>query len=603
MFGSDSKITAIDKTKAKGALQTLVEGVAKAGKYCFIRAGRKDDFITSKENDICVNRYDEGKIPDPIYQMEYRNGKLVWSNEEEELCKNVNETDLKLLIATFQNGDKVNKPILNYNSASEYYTICMAFGMVDSVLKNMNLKSFTGSTEPCFHCSFYDMDCALEEDNSGKETVSYLAATDYWYSPIDEVTKKVNPVEKKNDYWDRINGGQGFDFTSSYLLAVIKYAKPIFDTFVSKEDLLTDDLENYPQRFWANLRKTGGELENADIFIDRYFKSGIMSTFEYLASLNYRVKYLYRGETFDSSNNVIVQPLANASAFNGSRRVKVKNWLTKRLRFMDVMFNVNGLNIPISNKDTITVPTPGDDLVSSLSSNNDITILHSAFDSGNKNAALNSFTGELEIYAPKHTPFIFSTGSNNSTLYLLPGGVTDPNLLYLSVFATITARFYGSGMFTSVNKVETMFTDYGSIVSDNIEKITYGGTSVAQYGNGFIINAKSATEISMNIPNMGGELAIDGNCISLSKIDISNSGFYGSFNKFPNLQEVNISGVNANTNTINIGGSEFLKGENITVSGIDEDHKTKLNTLQITGATGKFNFTNTGIQTIIIDNI
>ena len=602
MFGSDSKITANDKTKAKAALQTLVEGVAKAGKYCFIRAGRADDFITSKENGICVNRYDEGKIPDPIYQMEYKNGKLVWSDEEDELCKNVNETDLKLLIATFQNGDKVNKPILNYNSASEYYTICMAFGMVDSVLKNMNLKSFTGSTEPCFHCSFYDMDCALEEDNSGKESVSYLAATDYWYSPIDEATKKVKPVEKKNDYWDRVNGGQGFDFTSSYLLAVIKYAKPIFDTFVSTEDLLGDDLENYPQKFWANLRKTGGELESADIFIDRYFKSGIMSTFEYLASLNYRVKYLYRGKVLDSNNVEIVQPLANSSAFNGSRQVKVKNWLTKRLRFMDVMFNVNGLNIPISDKDTITVPTPGDDLVSHLSSNPDITILHSAFDSGNKNSALNSFTGELEIYAPKHTPFIFSTGSNNSTLYLLPGGVTDPNLIYLSIFATITAKFYGSGMFTSVNKVETMFTDFASIVSDNIEKITYGGTSVAQYKDGFTINAKSATEISMNIPNMGGELLIDDNCISLSKINISNSGFYGNFNRFPNLQEVNISGVDANTASIIIGGSEFLNGEKITISGSDEYHKTKLSGLQITGATGKFNLTNTAIQTISIDN-
>ena len=603
MFGSDSKITAVDKTAAKSALQTLVKGVAKAGKYCFIRSGREGDLITSREGDLCVNRYEEGLIPDPIYQMRYVNNKLVWSDTEDDLCKKVNENDLKELITVFRKSDgTVNKPILNYNSASEYYTICMAFGMVDSVLKNMNLKCFTGATEPCFHCSFYDMDCALEEDNSGKETVSYLAATDYWYSPVDPVTKKVKPVEKKNDYWDRVNGGQGFDFTSSYLLAVIKYAKPIFNAFVSTDDIEGDDLQNYPQRFWASLRRDGGELQNADYFINKYFNSGVMSTFEYLASLNYRVKYLYKGETLDSNNHIIVQPLANASAFNGSRRIKVKNWLTKRLRFMDVMFNVNRLNIPISDNDTITVPSPPESFVTLLINNPDITILHSAFDDGNLTGALNSYTGEIEIYAPKHTPFIHLTGTDKSTLYLLPGSAVDPNLLSLSVYATIASRFYGSGMFTSVNKVETMFTDYGSIVSDNIEKITYGGTAVSPYSDGFIINAKSATEISLNIPNMGGLLDINDNCISLSKINISNSGFYGEFNKFPNLQEVNISSVHAETNGIAIGGSKFLKGENVIVSGKDEEHKTKLSSLQITGVTGRFNFSNTDIQTISIVN-
>ena len=607
MFGSDSKITARDKNAAKGALQSLVKGVAKAGKYCFIRSGRADDLVTSMHEGNCVNRYDEGKIPDPIYQMEYENNKLIW--KEDTSCENVYDTDLKELISTFvKEDDTINKPLLNYTSASEYYTICMAFGMVDSVLKNMNLKSFSGYTHPYFHCAFYDMDCALEEDNSGKETVSYLAATDYWYSPIDSKTNKVQPVQKKNDYWDRVNGGQGFDFTSSYLLAVIKYAKPIFESFINQEN--DEKLKNdYPQNFWAKLRRVyrnendkGGGLQSADYFINNYFKSGITTTFEYLASLNYRVKYLYKGETFNNEDNIIVQPLANAAAFNGSRRVKVKNWLTKRLRYIDVMMNISGLNTPVSDNVTITVPAPDDAFKSDLMDNPDITILHSAFDSGNLNQALNSFSGEVEIYAPKHTPFIFSTGTNNSTLYLLPGGIDRPNLIYMSVYATGTARFYGSGMFTSVNKVETMLTQYKSIISDNIEKITYGGTAVAYHSDGLTINAKSATEISLNIPNMGGSLLIDDNCISLSKINIADSGFYGDFTRFPNLKEVNISGVNAETQTIYIGNSEFLKGDNIIVSGKDEDHKTTLSQLQILDSVGNFNFTNTNIQTIFINN-
>ena len=613
MFGADSKIVAKDKNTAKNCLRSLVEGVAKAGKYCFMRAGREDDMITSMVNsDIddsgkkayggnCKNRYDECKIPDTIWQMTYENDKVIWIKDED-LSQNVNEVSLKKLITRFiDEDDKQNKPILNYTSASEYYTICMAFGMVDSVLKNMNLKNFEDQTNPHFYCAFYDMDCALEEDNSGVESVSYLAATDYWESPIDVKTNKVGTVVKKNDYWDRIKGGQGFDFTSSYLLAVIKYAKPIFDSFPNEEDRHAGDLNNYPQRFWASLRSKGGALENTDIFIENYFKSGILSTFEYLASLNYRVKYLYNGSTLNSENQEIVKPLANAAAFNGSRRIKVKNWLSKRLRFMDVMMNVNGLSTPISDNVTIRVPIPGSDYTKGLTSNPDITILHSAFDIDEQNKALNGYSGEVEIYAPKYTPFIFSTPSK-SEIYLLPGGIDNPNKLYLQVNASINTRFFGSGLFTSVDKIETMFTEHRSIISDNLEKITYGKTNVGNNNNGLTINAKSVIEIDLDIPNMSGELKIDDNCISLRKINIANSGFYGSFDNFPNLQDVNISGVKGEGQSIYVSNSDFLTGERFIISGSDEEHKTKLNRLEISGVTGNFYCENTNIEYITILN-
>ena len=613
MFGADSKIVAKDKTEAKKCLLSLVEGVAKAGKYCFMRAGREDDMITSMvDSNIddsgkiayggnCINRYEQCKIPDTIWQMKYENDKVIWIKDDD-LSKNVNEVSLKKLITRFidENGSP-NKPLLNYTSASEYYTICMAFGMVDSVLKNMNLKNFEDINNPHFYCAFYDMDCALEEDNSGVESVSYLAATDYWESPLDTKTNKVGTIVKKNDYWDRIKGGQGFDFTSSYLLAVIKYAKPIFDSFPNEEDRHSGDLNNYPQRFWASLRSKGGALENADIFIENYFKSGILSTFEYLASLNYRVKYLYNGSTLTSDNQVIVKPLANAAAFNGSRRIKVKNWLSKRLRFMDVMMNVNGLSTPISDNVTIRVPIPGSDYTNGLTSNPDITILHSAFDVDEQNKALNSYSGEVEIYAPKNTPFIFSTPSR-SEIYLLPGGIDNPNKLYLQVYASINTRFFGSGLFTSVDKIETMFTEHRSIISDNIEKITYGKTNVGNNNNGLTINAKSAIEINLDIPNMGGELRIDDNCISLRKINIANSGFYGSFNNFPNLQDVNISGVKGAGKSIYVSNSDFLTGERFIISGSDEEHKTTLNRLEISGVTGNFYCENTNIEYITIQN-
>ena len=52
MFGADSKIVAKDKTEAKKCLLSLVKGVAKAGKYCFMRAGREDDMIKEQKRFI-----------------------------------------------------------------------------------------------------------------------------------------------------------------------------------------------------------------------------------------------------------------------------------------------------------------------------------------------------------------------------------------------------------------------------------------------------------------------------------------------------------------------------------------------------------------------
>ena len=616
MFGAENKITAADVAAAQVALRELVKGVAKAGKFCFQKAGRQNDFVTSREHKIasdgsisygsnCINRYDEYKIPDTKWQKRYRDtidefgSNIEWY--EDSLCDNVSDVDLKKLITTFEDSNGIaNKPILNFTSASEYYTICMAFGMVDSVLKNMNLKNFRSMEEgPNFYCAFYDMDCALEEANDGEEKISYLAATDYWYSPVqDEKTNKIGQILKKNDYWDSVNGGKGFDFTSSYLFGVIKYAKPIFESYPSTEEKYASDLTHYPQNFWAVLRNSDGKLRSADYFIENYFKSGVTNTFEYLASLNYRVKYLYHGKTFNSNDEEIDQYLANSAAFNGSRRIKVKNWLTKRLRFMDVMMNVNNLQVPIC--DGLILPGPGDEYKDKLSSNNDITILHSAFDSNQFNTAISNFSGEVAIYAPKHTPFIFASGSDLAQMYLLPGGVDKPNLLSFVIQAAVGTRFYGSGMFTSVDKVETMFTQYRSIISDNIEKITYGGTNVNANSGTFTIDAKSATEINLNIPNMGGELKISDKCISLLKINIANSKFNGWFQSFPNLQEMNISSIESTG--IYVSGSNFLTGEKFHISGKDEEHKTKLDVLDISGVTGNFNCEYTNIEDIRITN-
>ena len=623
MFGTNDKIITKDIAIAKPALKSLVRSIAKAGRFCFDKIGRRDDFRPSKslKSDNCINVYADKFIPDSKYQMKYVDNSIEWS--EDSNLGDASDIDLKNLIIEYKKEDDTyNNPILNFVSASEYYTICMAFGMVDSVLKNMNLKNFKNQNQGYnFHCAFYDMDCALEEANDGQEKISYLAATDYWYSPYKEGLEYIETIKQYNDYWDIINGGQGFDFTSSYLFAIVKYAKSIFNSYVKDEDRYDTQLIHYPQNFWAMLRRPpiendeGGGLQNVDYFMENYFKSGVTTTFEYLASLNYRVKYLYYGQILGSNNATTDNYIANVSAFNGSRRIKVKNWLTKRLRFLDLMMNVNDLKVQISssgsssNTDPLYYPGPGS-YSTILVNNPDITILHSAFDDDNLNTSLATFNDvEVEIEAPKHTPFIHRTGSSKANVYLLPGGVDKKNIITFSTSDAATSRFFGSELFTNVNRIETMLTSRKAIVSDNIEKITYSGLPVGttNKSGGLKINAKSVREIDLNIPNMGGLLEIDKKCISLTRLNIANSSFYGDFGGFPSLKEVNISGVSGgaggNSNgVIKVYGSDFLTGEKFRISGSNEKQKTSLTELTISGVTGNFNCNNTDIGVISITN-
>ena len=120
-------------------------------------------------------------------------------------------------------------------------------------------------------------------------------------------------------------------------------------------------------------------------------------------------------------------------------------------------------------------------------------------------------------------------------------------------------------------------------------------------GRGLLVNAKSVRELNLNIPKMGGLLNIHQDCISLEKINIADSEFYGSFEQFPNLQEVNISSVKA-SQSISVANSEHLTGERFFISGKDEDNKTTLNSLDISGVTGNFICENTSIESIRIKN-
>lgn len=139
------------------------------------------------------------------------------------------------------------------------------------------------------------MDTSLGRDNQNRD-VSHFAFSDYWQTKAEEVTDEFGNICNKldkaviyRDYQpsaDELGGAiWGYDVPSSYLFALVKYARAI------NSDSGTD--LPYPQQTYAEWRCKGRPLESADTFINNYFQKHLSQVPDILISLNYREKYLY----------------------------------------------------------------------------------------------------------------------------------------------------------------------------------------------------------------------------------------------------------------------------------------------------------------------
>jgi hypothetical protein len=111
----------------------------------------------------------------------------------------------------------------------------MAFGLLDSVAKNLNIKTWNeGNT---FYLAFYDMDTCLGINNDGK-SVLYYAFSDYWENSEGNVIDTINDIPVisagnitvSRDYAPPSGGNINFyDIPSNYVFAVAKYAKSVLE--------------------------------------------------------------------------------------------------------------------------------------------------------------------------------------------------------------------------------------------------------------------------------------------------------------------------------------------------------------------------------------
>lgn len=579
MFGDIVKDS--NNNNHKGWIQNFVQNVAYGGGYVFNAIGKTfEDINKTSDDSICYHTI--GVVPD--VRKQYKRGGTDYATYSlsDLTVPDVfsSQSYLDTCINSIIDGEE-SIPYLNYNSAVYYYTTCMTFGLVDSVQKNLNIKTWNGKT---FGLFFYDMDTSLGTSNSGGDT-SYFCFSDYWDNKITKKTDEsgevvetiLEGVKIDRDYYPTAHGGIiGYDTPSSYLFGICKYTPVLNDysTWLS------------PQTVYANWRKKGGILENADKFIDKYYASNLKDVPACLLNLNYRNKFLYglNGSEFNTEYE----------GLKGTKIEKTREWLNGRLHILDAYFNLPKTSIRIKEDDDRIIYTEPIPQVENLSDNKDIYVLKDIFlsESGDSTKWLTrEGTCSFKVTAEEYAPLLVSKAGKISR-YLL----VDPNVQYTinEVFTgQESANFGGSDLWTSLESVnpfiDTLALKTGFYMnSEKLDNIV--GDSNSSMSGQWNFVTPAAETIKLSGPNYGGSLVIDDSFINLTTLDLSKSKIALTVNR-SNVQNINVS--NINSSEVSLQNCEHLKNVNLNNATI-----TKLDVRP--AWSDNASFVNTKFQTIYI---
>lgn len=596
MFGDIVTGNGINESQAKQVLQALVKKIAMAGGYIFGESFLKKRFSTSPEDHY---GYDQGynaegelvvdaegsvkKLPlNQVPNYRYQLKKVLSSDSTDQKfildteIKDPESSDSILELVGGTKGDEVLVPWINFKSLSEYYTICMAFGLVDSVQKNMNLKSWNSdptTKKGTFYAAFYDMDTCLGINNAGEDT-TYFAFSDYWSYSEENFGGVVIPssVTIYRDYSPKANKSEGesdfYDTASSYLFAVAKYVKYL-DVSKNCEDIVT----MWPKELWAKWRGSAtdpldpgkGCLRSAKYFIDNYFGNNLGSVPQPLINSNYRNKYLVMiGENKTAFND------NNFKKFNGTRVAKAEDWLDGRFHILDAYFNLSNSESSFKYykktkvSDNLTYETyenikrGANDIWNdlgysgnyNLDSNEDVKILRDIFSGKGSNQS--SGTININVKSKEYSPIIVDFANSPSKRFLL-GGDNLYNII-VSLNGMQTYKFLGSSAWTYLDSINTFGFSNLNIESDFLEKLegTSGKMTVNHDDTKGIkaITMPSLKDLILTSPSYSGTLEIKGTSFpNLNTIDISRSQINLSISE-SNLTRIKATGVEANSLSI-----------------------------------------------------
>lgn len=606
MFGDLVHGSNFSEAELQASIQKFVKSVTLGGGYLFdyLKKGRGsyEDGYSAEELDKSGNKTGRSlnMVPDYTKQYQRKSAGSSWKYVLNDTISPGTQNNLRDLCIPDMDNNRPSE--LNFQSVSEYYTICMVLGLVDSVMKNLNIKTWSGKNPAgtTWVTAFYDMDTCLGINNSGGK-ISYFAFSDYWDGKLKKTQDGVDYPDNVNIYRDfspSTLGSNGFDVPSSYLFAVAKYARLIF-----KDD--EQYTVNYPQELYAKWRSNvtnkkthEGILKNADYFVDNFYANNLGSINSLLVTYNYRSKYLALDDSGSQWNPVDYQK------FNGTRINYVRDWFNGRLHILDAYFNLNSsIGVPIQYRDSdgqwrdlnLSSDPNVENIVYdctynaanySVPMNKDVIILRDIFSSGSSSAGIQIGTNaSFKIKCPKFSPLQITKANAVIANYIIGGD--NYQQVDIPTTGVQGVKVGGSQLWSyleNINWIEGNAQTGLYIGSDKLESINGSSNT---FGS-FSFNTPSVKEINLTSPGYTATLALNGsdNYPNLSSINLSGSKMGLTANSL-NITTVNVSNIKNSGASITITNCP-----NITSFSVDNSQLQTLQWSQIQGRYKNLSFNN-----------
>ena len=215
---------------------------------------------------------------------------------------------------------------LNWDNACAYFMIALLFGCVDSMCKNLTIRSWGTDV---WYCCFYDMDTAFGLNNAGQDIVEYWAHLHRWYNIASQDTGITQYTQEKN-----------YVSTDSYKQYFASWWNRIWEVLENLAGIDSGSTESRTslESLYVNLRTN--LFPDPDKFIKDYYQSYTEKTGSIMFNYDYKIKYLAISKTYDPNTGKYEDStdFSQLKFLHGNRVMHVKDWFRKRIMFLDGVY-------------------------------------------------------------------------------------------------------------------------------------------------------------------------------------------------------------------------------------------------------------------------
>ncbi len=215
---------------------------------------------------------------------------------------------------------------LNWDNACAYFMLALIFGCVDSMCKNLTLRSWGTDV---WYCCFYDMDTAFGLNNAGQDIVEYWAHLHRWYNIASQDTGITQFTQEKN-----------YVSSDSYKQYFASWWNRIWEVLENLAGMDSGSTENRTslESLYVNLRTN--LFPDPDKFIKDYYQSYTEKTGSIMFNYDYKIKYLAISKTYnpDTGEYQDSTDFSQLKFLHGNRVMHVRDWFRKRIMFLDGVY-------------------------------------------------------------------------------------------------------------------------------------------------------------------------------------------------------------------------------------------------------------------------